>query len=818
MIYKTSTNKKLTKFILSFSLFIIALLLLLFSFLRSSLPPMDGEVKLKNLNSKVQVLRDTYGIPHIEAKNNLDGFRALGFVIASERLFQMEMMRRMASGELSEIFGPKTLASDKLFRSLGLRAYMSDMIQTKMDKKLIDTKMWAEVEAFYDGVNQFQDLGKLPIEFTLLKIKPRPFSALDGYAFIGLMSFSFGVALNEDPLLTKLKKKFGDELIEDLRNETTPFEKNQKSKSKRVVWNSVKSTLNNSLNHSPTSLNSQNSDYPISTLITEVLNGFPLFEGSNGWLLSGSRSASGFPVLANDPHIAYSQPGVWFEAHLKTPNFETYGHFLPILPFPILSHNLERGWGFTMTLTDDMDLYREKLNPKFKSYQFKNQEIAYKERLEVIGVKGQKSEEILVIETQHGPLLDHVIKSDEDKNLALKWSFLKKENDPLFAIYKMNQAKNMEEFKAALSLGVAPGLNVLYADKKNIGWWMFGEVPIKSKHLASDYILDGSSGLDEYNGVLSFDKKPHLENPENGLIVSANSRPDAFPNEERGDWQPDDRYKTIRAVLDQKKVWSIDELKEVQTLSLNLENKLILEQLLKNVSFENLWKKERSINYLEILKKWDFISDSKSIAPSIYYTWTTEITKILLRELSQDEFEAFTKLPNSWNFFKKVILNADSPWWRKFDRKKTITDAFNNTIESLRQNLGEDHKDWAWGHLHTLEFVHPVGKIKPFDKLFNCGPYEMSGGSQEVNNQKSNGFKDGFKIKAGPSTRRLVDFAHPEVALGVLPTGNSGHILSPYYNDQSKLFTKGDYRYEWLNLKDIEAHLSHKLILNPLDQ
>jgi len=803
MEYLTRKKKSYRLWILLFAFLMGAVFLYGIYFVRKSLPPLDGELTLKNLRGTVIVKRDQYGIPHIKAHNTTDAFRALGFVMASERLFQMEMERRMASGELSEVFGDKTLEADKLFRTLGIRASMEEMIRKKKESHSFDPQMWKELDAFYDGVNQFQDSGKLPLEFSLLGIKPRPFTALDGYSFIGLMSFSFGVATSEEPLLTKLRARLGDEKINELRNELTPIEakklekeKNAKEKSKRVVFNEA----------------------PVSRILSMLEEGFPLFEGSNGWLLSGKRSQSGFPILANDPHITFSHPGVWFEAHIRTPDYESYGHFLSILPFPILSHNRERGWGLTMSLVDDMDLYKEKLNPKFKSYEFKGQQFAYKERFEVINVKKGKKHEMVVVETQHGPILDEIFSRPEDKSLALKWAFLSPENDPLSALYKMGKAKSMEEFKAGVSLGKAPGLNVLYADKKNIGWWIFGEVAKKSQHQSTDFILDGASGLDEYTGVLSFSEKPHLENPESGVIVSANARPvgtPVTPEDLRGDWQPDDRYKSLMALLNQKQIWSVEEMKEIQTLNLNLENKLILTELLNGIDFQNLWKKERGKTYLESLKKWDFISDKDSVAPTLYYTWCREITKILLKDLSAEEFGTFSKLPNNWNFFKRVVLNPESVWWKTNDRKRVFTEGFNNAIESLRQELGEDSSGWAWGHLHTLEFVHPLGKVKALSKIFNIGPVEIGGAYNEINNQKPAGYTDGFKVKAGPSTRRLIDFANPEKALGILPAGNSGHLFSPYYKDQLMLFVEGKYREEWLSENDIEAHKQHQLMFSP---
>lgn len=805
MEYLAGKKKSFKKTIGIIFLLILTIVLVGVYQIRKTLPPMDGELPISNLQNKVSVIRDQYGIPHIKAKSRKDAFLALGYIIASERLFQMEMQRRLANGELSEVIGDKTLASDKLFRTLGIRQSMSDMLEQKIKNHTLDPEMMEEIKAFYDGVNQFQENGKLPIEFAILGIKPRPFSVLDGYTFIGLMSFSFGIGTSQEPLMSSLRARLGVELSNELRNEITPAEKKLEEKDKGAAIKSRR-VVDNLMR------------FPVSSIISDLENGFQLFEGSNGWLISGKRSKSGFPILANDPHITFSHPGVWFEAHISTPDYESYGHFLSVIPFPILSHNKERGWGLTMSLVDDMDLYREKLDPKFKTYAFKGQNISYRERLEIIKIKKKPDLKMVIIETQHGPILDEIFPHPEDKSIALKWAFRSPLNDPLTALYKMGKAKSMEEFKTAVALGHAPGLNILYADKKNIAWWIFGDIAKKSTHTPTDFILDGASGLDEYLGSYTFDQKPHLENPENGIIVSANARPVGVPaiaDDLRGDWQPDDRYKTIEALLTQKELWSVPEIEQIQTLSLNLENKLILNALLKDIDFQNLWKKGRAKTYIEILKNWDFISDVHTIAPSLYYTWNREIVKILLKDLSSEEFQAFSKLPNYWNFFKRLVLNPESVWWKKFNRKKVFTEAFNNSIETLRQQLGEEPKTWAWGHLHTIEFTHPIGRIKPLNLIFNVGPIELSGAANEINNQKQSGTEDGFKVKAGPSTRRIIDFSHPEKALGVLPVGNSGHIFSPFYKDQLDLYIKGNYREEWLDEVEIKKHQTHELELVP---
>jgi penicillin amidase len=463
-----------------------------------------------------------------------------------------------------------------------------------------------------------------------------------------------------------------------------------------------------------------------------------------------------------------------------------------------------------MSLVDDMDLFQEELNPKFKTYRFKDKQIFYKEYLEVIKIKGEKDVKLNIILTQHGPILDELL---PEKSLALNWVYYRPENDPITTLYKMSNAHDMAEFRSAVSTGVAPGLNVLYADKKNIGWWIFGDIPMRAPHVQSDFIQDGANGNDEYLKMMSFADKPHMENPESGVIVSANARPEGFPVDQRGDWQPDDRYLTIKTLLSRKEKWSVEELKEIQTLSFNLENKLILVELLRESEFDNLWQKGAYETYFKILKNWDFISSVDSIAPSLYHTWCREISKILLKDLTKEEQIAYSKLPASWIFFKRTILDHQSFIWTKFDRKEVFRTAFVHTVESLKQELGDDSREWKWGLLHTVEFAHPLGQISLFKKIFNLGPYAIAGNFNEINNQKASGIEGRFAVKVGPSTRRIIDFARPEVAHGILPIGISGHLLSPFYKNQVQDFIEGKYRAEILDDRLIDEQKTHELVL-----
>ena len=788
-----------TKKIIKISSFFILTLVLLavgfgFYLFYSRVPQMSGELKLEKLSAPVSVVRDQNGIPHISAKNNKDAFYALGFVMASERLFQMEISRRLAKGELAEIIGEKALPSDRLFRNLGLRDAAEKMYKRKIEENSFDPEMLSLSGAFYDGINEFVKSGPTPVEFIILGIKPRPFSLVDGQSFTGLMGFNFGIAVMTEPLLSKLTEKIGGDLVEDLRNEKIP------ATHTRVVDVDLDEAANLSKK--------------IVDIISSLEKGFTLFEGSNGWLLSKARTTSGSTMLANDPHISYSQPGVWFEAHIKTPDYESYGHYLPLTPFPILFHNKDKAWGLTMSLVDDMDIYRENLDLRNKTYLYKGQSFPLIERKEVIKVKNSEDVVINVFTTHHGPVLDPALSdSTNDKSLALQWTFYDDSNDAISTVYKMGKAKTLDEFKSAVATGVAPGLNILYADKDNIASWIFGKIWKKRPGIKTDFILNGESGEDEILGEISFEDRPYDLNPKSGLIVSANTRPKNYPETLRGDWQPADRFNTLEAILSQKEKWSIEETMELQALSMNFENKEIIRILIRDMIFKNNGEEINYAKHIELLKKWDLNSSVNSSAAALYYSWAKNMQMQLLVDLTQDEKEIFAKVPNGWIFFTRVIKDPESPWWKKFNRADFFRSTFIDSVEGLEAKLGKKPDNWRWGELHTVEFHHPLGRVKPLNYIFNIGPHEASGATQEVNNQKVTSFKGDFAVTAGPSTRRIIDFAHPTKAWGILPVGNSGHVLSPFYKDQNTRFLAGEYREELMELS--EKDIFSKMILVP---
>ncbi|WP_413584513.1 penicillin acylase family protein [Bdellovibrio sp. HCB274] len=756
--------------------YLVLLLLLVLAgtyiFMRRSLAPLDGKIDIENLSAPVKIQRDSVGIPHIFAQNKTDAFRALGYVMASERLFQMEMGRRQTQGELSEVIGEKTLKSDMLYRSLGLKQTAAKVIEKKRKDGTFDSKQWELMEAFCDGANQYASTRPIPYDLAILGIKTiRPFTPIDAYVMTGQIAYSFGIALRTDPMMTILAKKFPHKQFQELRNDQlkTPL---------KYAGNVDLSPLWQVAEHAPFAT---------------------LFDSSNAWLLSPARSASGKSIFANDPHIAFSHPSVWFEAHIHSPDFEIYGHFLPLVPFAILGHTPNHAWGFTMSQTDDMDLYRESIDRTNKTVLYNHKPQAYQTRVETIAVKKQEPVTIEIIETPHGPLMNHVIDSD----LSLKWAFHNVNNDPLQALYQMGEAKDMKTFENALKTGTAPGLNVMYADAENIAWWMFGEVAVKGNP-NSELILDGASLNDEYKRVLSWDEKPHSVNPASGVIVTANTRPAGIDSEIRGDWQSADRQNTLLAELSKKDKWSAEEMQALQVKNLNLANAVLLEKMMGYLKLSAEEQKQFG-PWLERLKNWNLNSDANSREASLYYTWINESLLLMLAPL-EGQRDAYLGTPHSWMFFERVTQNEKSPWWELVKPEVAF-------IEGLRNTFAKWSEPPMWGKLHTITYIHPLGREKPLSAIFNLGPFPMGGAYNEITNNKARALGGDFNVTAGASTRRVVDFANVMHSWGINPIGISGHMLSPFYANQIEAFVTGKHRPQLMNPDEIEKDKSHELIL-----
>ncbi|MCP4912886.1 MAG: penicillin acylase family protein [Oligoflexia bacterium] len=760
------------KIFISISLIITALTCWIGYRAIASKPQYHGEMKA-SVKELVKVHFDELGVPHIHATNELDAYYALGSIMASERLFQMDVYRRLSQGKLSEVFGAKTIKTDKLFRSLRLGQTIAQNLKTTPIDEFADNLM----DSFLKGVNDYISNATLPLEFLILNYQPHPFSKEDIYSFIGYMGYSFGIAFKVDLLYSDLKNKLPYKVWNDLRYRPDDIS------SPKTVYNSA---LQNKLSILQSNLDD------VFKIIDEQLG---TFEGSNAWAIGKSKSKSGYPILASDPHISFTNPGIWYEAHLKTPGREIYGHFLPLVPFAVLGHDQHKGWGITISYFDDMDFFKFKVDGNL--YQFGNEKRELKTFNEIIKVKGQEDINYQVNYTHLGPMLGDYL--GREGNIGLAWTYYLKRNRPLHGLFHMGRAKNKEEFKKAVSYATSPGLNMIYADDKgNIARYIHGTIPKRKKGVIGDIILDASDPYFIYDQYYSFSELPHLENPKEDVIVSANFQPE--DSDVFGYWQPNDRYETIHHSLKVNEKWDIKDLQMVQTANVNVFNIALRTIFSKNLRDKNYYFQLSDTQkiLLTMMETWNGEYAIDSLGASVFHVFANQVIRAMMDELNDEDFERYCRLAISWRNLKKFVYQPNHEIWDikgtgdTEDRNDVLVVAMKKTQEYLESRGGSP--SIAWGKIHPIIFEHPLGKAPLIGGFFNGGPYEAPGAYNQINNMRNVGCQNGFLTKAGPSTRRLIDFADTTMSYGILPFGNSGHILSPFYGDQVKAFLEGKYR------------------------
>lgn len=783
--------KKIKKISLILLLVLGLLFLASYIFIQSLKPEYDGEKQLLNLSDSVSVYYDFYGIPHIYGQNEEDAFRALGYVHAQDRLWQMELLRRVASGGLSEVFGSKLLTTDKFFLSLGIDEASSKTVE-KSDRT---NKTIQLTEAYLDGINQFIENGPTPVEFYLTGITKEPFTLQDVYNSIGYMAFSFAMAQKTDPLLTSINNKLGPEYLKDLEIEVD----------KNTEWiRNYKSAAEDS------------KEAQMVAFISKALENLPLpqLEGSNSWVVAPSKTKSGKVILANDPHIGFAQPSVWYEAHVNAPGYEKYGYHMAGIPFPILGHDRNLAYGITMFENDDVDFYYEETNPadstKYKTKEgWENYEVVSR----LIKIKDSTDVSFSYRKTQHGPVMDSISKIIKDNRpISISWIYTKQENKVLDAFYEISHAKNIEQFEMALPKIHAPGLNIMYGDKEgNVAWWATAKLYQMPDSAQTKLIMDGSSGAYEPIRFLEFSENPSAVNPPWNYVYSANNQPDSiagmlYP----GYYLPENRANRIVELLDEIDDWDKNAMMIMITDGTSSVNVEILRNLTKRVNVKEL--SEDDINLLDKLSAWDGDSHLKSVEATIFHRWVYFfLSNTFEDELGPELFQQFL----STHFHKRLIapmaLKKESVWWDNTFTEETIENkkdivltSFKMALESLKAEFGESSSQWTWDKVHTLEHGHPIGQVDMLRSFFNVGPFPVDGTREVINNMFFPYTADGQnKVSSGPSTRRIVDFSDIENSVSILPTGQSGNPFSPHYKDQAELFIQGKFRKMMMNKEEI---------------
>lgn len=787
--------KKIVKIVIS----LVALLVIGFwLFTRTLHPTYNGELELANITEEVTVFYDENGVPHINAQNQKDAYTALGYVHAQDRLWQMELIRRIAAGRLSEIFGKELIKTDKFFSGLGIEEASAKTI-ANLDKNSDSYKL---AIAYLDGINQFMEIGATPVEFIVVGVEKEKYTLKDMYNVFGYMAFSFAAAHKTDPMLTEVKEKLGEAYFNEiiLKNvKETELIKNEKSP---VLTASIASAMNNLYKNLPVSP----------------------FIGSNSWVIGADKTKNGKVIFANDPHIGFAQPAVWYQSHIKTPDFELYGFNLALTPFSLLGHNREYAYGLTMFENDDIDFYFEQNNPSnLSEYKTKDGFKKYDIRKKTIKVKDNEDLAYDVKVSQHGPIMNDLIEHvDDEKPIAMQWIYTKLSNQLLDVSYEMSHAKSLSEFKKGASKLHAPGLNIMYGDaKNNIAWFAAGKLYKYRDGVNTKVFLDGTSGNDEILEYFDFEENPQAINPNINYVYSANNQPDSikgglYP----GYYLPEDRAKRIVGLLKDKN----DFTKENVAIMLYDVTSTSVSEMISNltIDFDTSQFSSTEKESFNILKKWNGNYDKKEVAPTIYNRFLYEVLVATYKDEMGKSFEQFINTPYQDKAFAEQVKRKVSVWWdnvkttdKKETRKEIITLSYKKAITFLSNQLGDNVQGWTWDKVISIEYEHALGKVTVLRKYFNVGPFKTVGGNEVINNQIFHLDSTGvYKIVAGPSTRRIVDFSDVENGLGILPTGQSGNVFSPHYKDQAQKYVDGKFVKMKLDQKEIEKS-ENVLILKP---
>lgn len=776
---------------------------------RRPLPRQKGQVSLPGLHEPVEIITDRYGVPHIYAQNEDDLFFGQGYIHASERLWQMELNRRIGSGRLSEIFGEVGLEPDRFARRLGMhRAAEIAITQLSPHTRRI-------LDAYTHGVNAYIESHRrnLPIEFLLLRFQPDPWKIADSVQWSKMMGWNLGGNWETEIIRARLVAKLGAERAAKLEAGYDPSHP-------LIVPPGVKyQGINLGMLEQYEQL--------------KQLSGFGPLGGSNNWVVDGSMTITGAPILCNDPHLGQLAPSIWFECHLVAGDIDVAGVSFPGTPGIVIGHNQHVAWGFTNAVSDVEDLYIEKFNPRNPNqYEYMGKwEEAQIIREEII-VKGSDTpviEEVRV--TRHGPIIATYTSPSSPSNaadkassngrppndsgeprelpLTLKWTGLEK-HAVMNAVSKMNRAKSWQEFRDALRDWDVPPQNAVFADTQgNIGYVMAGAIPIRKQGQA---LLPSPGWTDDYEwtGYIPFEELPQTINPDQHFIATANNRvvDDSYPYYITNEWLNGYRAQRIRDLLTSKGKLSLSDMAAIQADQYSLPAVEIVPHLLKlrpTTPIEQV--------ALDTLRTWDFVLSPDSAGAAIYSAALWRLERIVFAAiLGDDEALLHSYLgvgstilmpQNSYASRDKPLLirllnERDDHWFadsaiangpQSWDA--ALNSAFHAAISDLRDRLGDNVSRWQYGAIHKMTYNHPLGMLKPLDRIFNRGPYPV-GGDIDTVNMGASLVNQPETVITVPSYRQVVSLANLKEALSMHHPGQSGHPASKHYDDFIK---------PWLNVE-----------------
>ncbi|HME01173.1 MAG TPA: penicillin acylase family protein [Terriglobia bacterium] len=783
-----------------------------------------------DLQAEVEVLRDAQGVPHVRGQSLDDLMFAQGYVTAQDRLWQMDLSRRLAAGELSEVFGERTLPADIENRKLGFRQ------AAERGRQELDAESRRVVNAYAQGVNAFisthQD--RLPIEFTLLHYKPRPWSPADSVG-VGLnMAKNLNTSWRTDVMRERVRSLVAPQLYADLFPDRSPLDHPVAEpvkvaavpgridncrlsiadcpKPSMARGPSSSAATDNGPLFQPTIVNRQSSILldPTLAVLVSAEEDSDFTPGSNNWVVSGAHTASGKPLLANDPHLGHSIPSVWTMVELEAPGLHVAGVTLPGWPLVIIGHNERIAWGMTNTSPDVQDVYREDFNPSDGTqYRHNGQWEKAELREETIKVRGRPDYRLVVKVTRHGP----IIAASGNQGLALQWTALQP-HALTFPFLDMARARNWKEFTDAIRHFTGPEQNMVYADvDDNIGYYAPAWVPIRKQ---GDGSLPQSGATDDFDwtGYIPFEDLPHAFNPPSGIIATANSRvvPDGYPYFISHDWAAPYRTARIFQLLEAAppRSLTVDDMLRIQMDIHSIEDEQLAKKLV-GAAAAHPPETDDARYALGLLQKWDGEARMDSAA-----TLVCEVTRpvLLARLLNPKLGDGTSDLAGyRWGTSATFVDNVLSSNWTRWlppgdaDFNATLVKSLEEGVRKIPAIVASaDRKACVWGNTIPLTFHHPLDVLPFMQRLLDVGPFPQMGMNTTVKATTTG---------HGPSMRLVADLADLDHSVNNITLGESGQVFSPYYKDQFQAWYTGHSFAMLFSDAVVEKGAVHKLVLEP---
>ncbi|MFN1834137.1 penicillin acylase family protein [Balneola sp. MJW-20] len=787
------------------------------------LPDYDAQIKLNGLEQEVSIQWDEFGVPHIYASTESDLYYAMGYIHAQDRLWQMTLSQIAAEGRFSEFFGPDLVDYDKYQRTIGFYD-----IAKRITSEVLSESELAILESYSNGVNEFidQNSNRLPIQFSLADVDPIKWTPEHSVALTRMMAWELNMGWWTEITYDFIRSRLPEEQFREL--------------------------ILSYPDDAPRSLNADQTeglmgDALIPFLNTEI-NKRSLFSvsgthvGSNAWVADGSRTSSGFPLLAGDPHLGLDMPGKWYEVHMNLNDRNVSGATIAGIPLIVIGQNDNMAWSFTSIMSDDTDFFLEQQDPEDRGRYIADSlndstavYLNFDRKKELIKIKGEDDISYEIRYTKHGPVISDIYPTPALLNgqlISMQWSGYELSNE-FNTLYGINWAEDFQDFKDALPTFGVPGLNFMYGDKLgNIAMYSVARLP---KRIGNPVNLRPGWDPDyDWNDFIPFDELPKVINPEKGWIANANNKltTDNYPHYIATFWEPPSRIERIEEHLEKNPVYTPELFQEMQNDSYSAYAAELTPLIIEIIRSQNAYNFEEALSYLE---NWDYIYSENSTAASIFDVFMLKLSENTLKdEMGETAYEQFIHhetvpvrtmtsfLRDSSSFFD----DQNTP--EAEDKTDMIIKSMQDAIYFLSDTFGSETFEWRWEQLHTITFKPPLfgtaaeapdapGSLKLIvNNILSKGPYSMESHGMSINNGQYL-WQDPFEMVLGASIRRIADLSDLNKTWSVLPTGQSGNPLSDHYGDQTEMWLQGSYRSFYQDSSSFDESEIRTMKLSPVN-